>query len=215
MGRRHHSGHAPQRSRLVANRELNRALQAPSPRPFGIRRELDYTSQAILLEKFTEAQDDGAVSESILRRHSLHVTEVPLRKLKAQLSRGLVIRCEFGMAAAALESELQESFSGKVEAKIGQVAFFKRHALGVHLESEKLEAEYHTVRAAMGRLGLKGAMREPVPLHISLGDELRTNQISKREKHDAIEALEIMLPVGETVTLNPLEFYTDSSKQAA
>lgn len=215
MGRRHHSGQVPQRSRLVANRELNRALNAPRPKPFGIRRTLDFASQITLLETFKEVQDDGAVSERIERRRSLHVTEMPLRRLDSQLSRGLVIGYEFGRASAAIEHDLQDDFSKHIEARIGKVAFFKRHSLGVHIESEELEAEYLAVRTVMGRLGLKGALRDPVPLHVSLGDELPGDQLNKYEKRDAIQVLEEMLPVGETVTLNPLEFYPVRANNAA
>lgn len=206
MGRRNHITYAPQRSRLVANRELRMALKAPKPKPFGVRRQLDYDSQLPLLERFGELSRDGEIPETVFPRLSLHTTLLPLKELDGQLTRGLVVGYEFGRGMAHAENNIKEEHARQLAVDLGGAAIIKNKFITLLIESEQLETEHEKVRVTMARLGLKGALKYSVPLHITLGDATET--LSRFEKKHVVEVLNEAMPMGEPVILDPIEFYS-------
>lgn len=202
----------PQRTRFASNRELRMAVKAPRPKPFGVRMPLAYESEVILSEAFHTLQADGEIPEKVTPRTNLHVTLYPLRKLDAQLRRGLVIGYEFGKASAKIENNLKENCPKQLIVGIGQAAIIRDRYLAFRVESPELEGHYSSVRKALGALGVKGTMRDIEPLHISVGDiEMR---LSKYEKHRSTEVLNEFVANNpemlDHITLDPVEFYPNA-----
>lgn len=206
MGRRNHTTNAPQRSRLVANRELRMALKAPRPIPFGIRRALDYNSQLPILECFGELSRDGEIPEPVFPRLNLHTTLLPLRELDGQLTRGLVVGYEFGRGMAHVENNIKEEHARQLAVSLGGAAIIKNKYVALLIESEQLDAEHEKIRMTMARLGLKGALKFSEPLHITLGDTTET--LSRFEKKHIVDVLNESMPMEESVVLDPIEFYS-------
>jgi hypothetical protein len=206
LGRSNRTRQAPQRSHLPANRELICALRAEAPKPFGVRRPVSYESETALVEAYAElARDEPDLFAKVVPRRRLHVTLFPLRELGAQLSRGIVAGYQFGREQAQIENNIKQGHAKRLEVNLGSVAIIKNRYIAATIENDPLETEHLSVRHMMGRVGVKGALRELPPLHISLGDI--GPRLSKYEKGEITERLQTVLPMKEPVVLEPPEFY--------
>lgn len=205
MGRKNYLLHPRQRSRLPANQELIKALRSDTAKPFGIRRSLTFDSSRPLVETMVELQSDGEIPDTINVRNQLHVTLMPLHKLGAQLTRGIVIGYEFGRRSAATKIDLESEGAIPLPAVVGSPIHIKNRHVGLKVESELLEREHDHVLVMMGRLGLRGAFKENPPLHISLGD--LQQPLTRFERHRVTQMLTEVMPLGDEIMLEPLEFY--------
>ncbi|MCA9301719.1 hypothetical protein KC974_04170, partial [Candidatus Saccharibacteria bacterium] len=150
MSRKNESRSHTQRSRLVANQELKRAINAGSPESFGIRRRLDFEDEYSLLKDFNELlTDNDDMTEIIRPRTSLHVTVMRRRSLDAQLKRGLVVGYEFGKASARIKSDIQRSNNDYMEVEVIEPLFVKQgRAVALAVRSPELSTEYSQVMKA-------------------------------------------------------------------
>ncbi|MBA3758423.1 hypothetical protein H0X10_02215 [Candidatus Saccharibacteria bacterium] len=194
------------------------AAKGEAPEPFGIRRRLTHESETPILETFRRLVQDGEIPDTVIPRPSLHVTEMPKTKLGAQLNRGIVLGYEFDRKAASIRHEIKEDFPYQLEVRLGAAAIFKHRNLGYKVESEDLELEYYGVRQKMGRIGIKGAMRDVEPLHVTCGDVK-----GHLTRHELFRTLDVMnslladtsdtpvsfdeLTVAREATLEPVDFY--------
>jgi len=202
----------------MADREFRMAAKAERAEPFGVRRRLTFESQQPILETFQALIDDGVIDESIVPRTSLHVTEMPKINVSKQLSRGIVIGYEFGRKSVRARQDIRSAFPGQLTVRLGEAAIFKQGNIGYRVHSQELEEEYHDVRVMMGRIGVKGTMRDVEPLHITCGNAprgLRRTEIFRTidVMNDLLEGevaggpAEQVLYVPEEVRLDPIEFY--------
>jgi hypothetical protein len=218
MGR-HQGAYAPQRSRHASNRELRMAAKSEAPETFGIRRCLTRESQVPILQIFRRLILDGEIPDTVVPRPSLHVTEMPKTKLDVQLRRGIVVGYEFGRKAAGIKHEIEEDFPRHLPIQLSDAAIFKHRNIGFRVESEALEIEYYGVREMMGRIGVKGTMRDVEPLHVTCGET--KSHLSKRELFRTLDVMTDLLAdvdditlssdnlaITRDATLEPVEFYT-------
>lgn len=213
---------ASQRTKRVSNRELRMAAKSEKPpATFGIRRRLTFESQSPILSSFRNLLKDNEIPDTVIPRLTLHVTEMPKTKLDIQLSRGIVLGYEFGRRAVAIQHAIKEDSPDQVDVSLGDAAIFKGGALGYRVISEQLEEEYYGVREMVGRLGVKGTMRDVEPLHVTCGDVRR--RLTRYEVFHALDAMNGVLTeqpdpsmqigsiaVPRHVTLDPIEFYSQS-----
>lgn len=227
MGRKNHRGHAPQRSRLVANREQIRAINGERPRPFGVRRQLTYETYKPLIDGFVELLDDAEDFATVVpRSRELHVTLMPMRELSSQLRRGLVLGYEFGRQTAAIENDLKKDPNKQLFVGLGRAAVIKNRYITVLIDNPTLEAEHKVVRTTLAEAGLKGALKHSEPLHVTLGElagRERLSHLKKSQLEGQVDEMLDFLKTGEQkrddspmrdpfdgnfgVMLNPLEFY--------
>ena len=213
MSRKNESRSHTQRSRLVANQELKRAINAGSPESFGIRRRLDFEDEYSLLKDFNELlTDNDDMTEIIRPRASLHVTVMRRRSLDAQLKRGLVVGYEFGKASARIKSDIQRSNNDYMEVEVIEPLFVKQgRAVALAVRSPELSTEYSQVMKAMASVGLKGALRsEGFRPHVTLGESKRP--FSRMEKSvilGAVSKLSVVRSMDSKIVLSELEFYPD------
>jgi hypothetical protein len=202
-----------QRSRLVANQELKRAIRAGTPESFGIRRKLDYDDEYRLRDDFKELLlDNEGMAEIIDPRESLHVTILRRRNLDSQLKRGLVVGYEFGKASARIQNEIQYDNTSRMIVEVTEPRIMKRgRAVVLAVQSPELDAEVREVMKAMASIGLKGALRnEGFKPHITLGESKRPfSRLEKTAILDTVSELSILHTLEKEVTLNRLEFYPD------
>lgn len=217
--RKNYNTSAAQRTRQQSNREFRMALKADEMEPFGIRRRLTFESQRPILEAFRLLIDDGMITDRIEPRSSLHVTEMPKLQISKQLSQGIVIGYELGRKSVRARQEITDAFSSQVIVRLGEAAVFKQRNIGYRVHNEELETEYHDVRLAMGRIGVKGTMRDVEPLHVTCGNI--PNGVRRSEIFRSIDAMNELLDVEAVanvedrglfyipseVTLDPIEFY--------
>jgi len=213
VSRKNKSNSHTQRSRLVANQELKRAINVGPPESFGIRRRLDFEDEYSLLKDFSELlTDNDDMTEIIRPRASLHVTVMRRRSLDAQLKRGLVVGYEFGKASARIKSDIQRSNNDYMEVEVIEPLFVKQgRAVALAVRSPELSTEYSQVMKAMASVGLKGALRsEGFRPHVTLGESKRP--FSRMEKSvilGAVSKLSVVRSMDSKIVLSELEFYPD------
>ncbi len=213
MGRKNGRRHAPQRSRLVANRELRQAINGEAPQAFGIKRFLDHDSAQNLLFPLDLITKDHAWPEGVVARESLQVTLLHRKKVFDQMRRGLVFGHALSLASAEILHGLQEEAPRHIHCKLGKAALFQNNHFGLRIISNELELEREVVLDAMAGIGLKGAKREVPPLHITVADARLG--LNKYERLDTIEMINTMIPEGQEIMLNQLQFYSQPRRQAA
>ena len=213
VSRKNKSNSHTQRSRLVANQELKRAINVGPPESFGIRRRLDFEDEYSLLKDFSELlTDNDDMTEIIRPRASLHVTVMRRRSLDAQLKRGLVVGYEFGKASARIKSDIQRSNNDYMEVEVIEPLFVKQgRAVALAVRSPELSTEYRQVMKAMASIGLKGALRgEGFRPHITLGESKRPfSRIEKSVILGAVSELSVVCSMDSKIVLSELEFYPD------
>jgi hypothetical protein len=176
---------------------------------FGIRRRFSTESAEPSIDLFTEMYNDGQLPAGIERRDSLHVTLLPRRRLDRQLRRGIILGYEFGKAVAATKQEIQDNTQTPPYAKLGEIAVLKNRIIVHKIESVELQKEVEDTFALLGRFGLKGMMKERLPLHATLGQT--TDLISQANQKYLERTLNEIMPVGDEVILKELEIYPTAS----
>jgi hypothetical protein len=213
VSRKNKSKSHTQRSRLVANQELKKAINAGSPESFGVRRRLDFDDEYNLLEDFNELlSDNDDVAEIVKARTSLHVTIMRRRSLDSQLKRGLVAGYEFGKASARIKSDIQSSNIDQMIVEAIEPRIMKRgRAVVLAVRSAELDTEVKQVMKAMAGIGLKGALRnEGFSPHVTLGESKRPfSRLEKNAILKTVSELSILHSSDSKITLSELEFYPD------
>lgn len=139
------------------------------------------------------------------------------------MSRGIVFGYELALRVNRKREQLEDEYDNQIVVEIGKSAIFKKGNLGFRVHSDELEREYHDIRVMMGRLGVRGTMRDVEPLHITWGDAPRrvpwniqmeaveimeeVRQASKDIEADSRFVTETGLYIPPKVLLDPLEFY--------
>ncbi len=211
---------AARRNRQHSRRELRMAAKSESFVPFGVRRRMAYESAAPIIEAFNVLRDDGVIDERLKPRQVLHVTEMPLTSIQKQVSRGIVAGYELGKRSVKEKKRITSAFSHPIEVTLGEADLFRGRHLGYRVHSEELEEEYHDIRLSLGNIGIKGTMRDVVPLHVTCGTA--DGHVRKSDLRSAVRAMnelrsedplqlgsseEGMLHVPLRVVLEPVEFY--------
>lgn len=218
--RKNHNAQAARKNKQYSRRELRVAAKAESFVPFGIRRRVAYESAAPIIEAFGALRDDGVIDERLEPRRALHVTEMPLTSIQKQVSRGIVVGYELGRRSVKEKQRITSVFSNPIDVTIGEADLFRGRHLGYRVHSEELEEEYRDIRLSLGGIGIKGTMRDVVPLHLTCGTV--QDHVRKSDLRRAIEAMNDLrsdepiqlgseeggaLQVPLCVTLEPVEFY--------
>jgi len=184
------STNAQHRDTRTAQREHRRAVGGAGFSPFGIRRELEGGSEALVMDAFAEIADAGILPNCVRQRNSLHVTHMPITYIKNHLSRGSVFRYEFGLRALNVQNELQDAHNIKLPVLLGDAGIFKGGKLGYRIIDEALKEENQYFMELMGKMGLKGTMREKPPMHITLAE---TRGASRSQQHAMVTLLDQLL----------------------
>lgn len=196
----------PQRSNLApANRELREAIKGPKPKPFGIRRPFHKESQDPLIKKFVELCLEGEIPEYVTPRTALYDTMLPKRRVDSQLTRGIMVGYKFANQQREAKHTLAQAYPNNIITILNSTTIINNQTIGLTLISEELELEHDIVDAVMGEIGVHKPKKHQFPVHVSLGSA--PHFISRFDEEIMTKVLDRELPIGEQVTLLPLEFY--------
>ncbi len=184
------------------------AVQAGQPKPFGIRRWVEYQDDQHIRDRFYDLLiDDDQLADLIDPRTKLQLTVMRKRTLNSQLARGLIVGYEFGKKQTEVKNKItRDSPEGMSVHYIEPRVIKHGRALVLAVGGEDLAAEVRNTQKAMASIGLKGALRsDGNKPHITLGES--EHPMTMIEKKRAIDATREILPEGASIALGGLDFY--------
>ncbi len=195
-----------QRSNLApSDKELRMALRSPRPKPFGIRRPFTKASQAPLLETILQLCNDEELPKYVKPREALYDTMLPLRRVDSQLTRGIIVGYKFAKQQREARDTIEKVCTDELVAVLGSAAVINSRTIGLVLISDDLSEEHLIVDTVMSEIGIHKPKKHVFPMHVSLGNA--PHFISNYDQEHIKKVLDANMPIGEEVSLLPLEFY--------
>lgn len=214
MGKRRGDRNLPRpRSRLIADRELRRAITAEQRgehvQTFGVRLPVVEQDQDDLLSLFRMMKDDGALPDKVNLRPGLWNTLVPRKLLAGQVARGFVLGYELSRRSPGFLRDLQETAPEDTIPATIRKPIVEGRRIGYGLSGHELLDLHRDTRLLLADLGIKGAMKDPRSIHMTCLDVERGHKLSRVEKRFTLDILHVIKDElqhmrGDDVTPSPI-----------
>ena len=203
-------GPKPRSNLRSHRREIRQAAKGERPEPFGIRRPLEEEAQERLKLPFEKLLRDNRIPDALVPRESLKNTLLRQRMLDKQLGRGIIIGYEFAKKQEEGKERVAQECTDNIVAELGEVVIINGRVVALELISDDLEHDHNVVADVFSSLGIVSTRAATIPLHVSLGES--RDFMSKLVQGEVSRVVNDVMPVGETILLTGIEFYTNPSE---
>lgn len=203
MGRRNGTGRAPQRSRLIANREERSSRAANA---FSVLRPVTPEVTAEIHTRLRLLQDEDDIPASVrIFDHDIHSSVIQERRVRRGLAKGLAAGFVLGNALGHIKNGLPGHGDGTLKARFTGVDVIgrNRNVLVGYIDDEDgiLRKARHATKAILTDMGLR--LHVDAHDHVTLGVDQASGLTQTERRHVIHTAGDIISDI--PILLGPVE----------